>query len=233
MPSWLPSFLLLPALCVGCAEWPRASNWPAANGEAAPVGEDPPEFGWTLLAAQPSVDSEPGSVASESLQPGHGARVMSQLDGTGWDDTAVVDFSRAGDTGGTDTSVPCVAESSFPPERPGNWTGDVDWRVLTVSAAGTLCSDLRADNTDLRTDVLLYTLDDCGTPVAAVVDGALPLGWRGDAQENTWSYPVEPAAAGSRIAVVAAGWAPESTDPATYEWGLALVASGDACPDLP
>ena len=222
---------LLPLALCGCSEWPRSANWPAANAGAAPIGDDPPEFGWTLVPAQGSVDDEPGSVAGEALQPGHGTRLSGAFAGTGWDETAVVDFTT-GDSA-ADSGPSCHGTTDFPPVAPGNWTGDVDWRVITVSDPATLCSDLRVHDLAVAVDVLLYMLDSCGTPFAAVLDGDNPLGWRVEGPENAWSVPIEPAPANSRIAVVAAAWTPEAPDDAAYEWGLALVAAGDECPDLP
>ena len=222
---------LLPLAVYGCSDWPRSSNWPAANAGAAPVGDEAPEFGWTLVPAQDGVDDEPGSVAAEALQPGHGTRLSGAFSGTGWDPTAVVEFAI--EDSGPDTGPACHESSDFPPVVRGDWTGDVDWRVVSISEPGTLCSALRARDPAVAVDVLLYMLDSCGTPFAAVRDGESPLGWRVEGPANAWSVPVEPAPANTRIAVLAAAFTPQATDEVAYDWGLALISAGDACPELP
>lgn len=256
MPLTRVAFLLLAA--PGCASWPRFAHWPEADSGASPVGQTAPVFGWTLLPAQASVDDEPGSVQAEGLQPGHGVRITSSLAGSGWDPDAVVDFAVGApndgtgdtsiDTGPSDTAssgpadsaadsgeslAPCTDTSGFPPVSPGDWTADVDWRVLDLSAPGQLCSVFRPKDADVRADVLLYTLDRCGTPYGAVSQNGALLGYRVDASENSWSQAVVPPDGGEHLAVVAAGWSPDAVDEAAYSWGIALVDIDDTCPELP
>ncbi len=229
----LPAHLLLLGLA-GCGGWPAYAHWNGGSAGAAAVGDHAPAFPWTILAAQSATDDSPATVAAESLQPAHGTLVLGTLQGTGWDEEAFVD--SGGDSGAEapgDSAADCHARD-FPPVIPGNWTGDVDWRVVRLSDAGTLCSDFRATDAALRADVLLYALDDCGVPFLPAMDGASPLGWRVDSAENAWNAPVGRTTTG--VALVAAGWAPATDDPAgsnaAYSWGIALVGAGESCPEL-
>lgn len=237
-PAWssglaLSSVALL-LVASGCGEWPRFSHWPEADDQAASVGDLPPEFGWTTLPPQDTLDDNPDNVGREPLPLGHGTLIASALEGTGWDDSLLADYTGSTDTGEhTDTDQDCHATIDFPPVPAGDWLGDVDWRVITVSEPGMLCSIFRARNPDVRADVMLYTLDHCGYPYAAIRDGGDALGWRGDSQENRWSADVQPGGVDAQIAVVAAGWDPAAAASQPYDWGLALIADGDACPDLP
>ena len=224
-------------MCLGgvaCSPWPVFAHWPDGSAEAAAVGDVAPEFAWTEVPAQEDVDDVPGSVAEEALSLGHGTRTTSRFTGTGWDDSLLADFDTLAETGGGDDSgSSCHDRVDFPPVPEGDWTGDVDWRRVEVTEAGTLCSVFEARDDGVRADVLLYTLDKCDYPFNAVLSDGSPLGWRVDEQVNAWSFPVEPTAAYEQIGVVAAGWAPVADDVAVYDWGIALVAAGESCPSLP
>lgn len=214
--------LLLLLVVPGCAEWPRFDHLPAgADDTARPVserGEDEVEVIWTEVAlAAEGANDDPRGLPAETLVTGRGNWVASQLDGAGWDELA--EPVRAEE---------CGHVSAFPPLDLGDYLGDVDWRVLNLQGTGTLCASLVAEGDDVRVDVLLYSLDECGLPVAVARYGSGEVvGFGAEGPSTTWAWPV--VESGSRVAVVAAAFEPD--DPqrrVPYRWAQVLLPAPEA-----
>src|SRR5205085_7521743 len=102
---------------------------------------------WTELPSpyDDSSDDDPRTTSAETLDPGHGNWYPGRLDGSGWTPGAVrPPTSECGDT------------TTFPPYQNGDYVGDVDWRMVDVTAAGELCSWFRFNQDMGQADVLAY-----------------------------------------------------------------------------
>ena len=147
------------------------------------------------------------------------------LTGLGWDSDVAVDRNSE-----------CGDILAFPPDSPGNYTGDVDWIGLTPSDDGVLCMEIETDEVDARMDAILYTLDDCDEPTALFVnpDTETPLGLDHQAGLFSWAISVK---GGQRLGLGVAGfWPDEAETEIVWEVRLALVpgVSGTAdalCPE--
>lgn len=214
--SALPACVL--ALLAGCAEWPRHAHLPDEEG-GLPAGTEPdltPDVAWEHLSARgDGEDDAPRDAPVEALAEGAGNVVHGLATGSGWDFEGVAE--RPAD---------CGAASGFPSEASGAYLGDVDWRVVDVPAAGVLCSSFLYLDGVTRPDVLVYELDACGVPGAALRDAeGLVIGFGGEEGENRWSLLVE---GPRRLALPAVGWAPDDPEASLrYLWGLSLLAAPD------
>ncbi|MFZ5478379.1 MAG: hypothetical protein ACOZNI_16545 [Myxococcota bacterium] len=215
MPAPVP--FLLPGL-LACADWPRFAHLPDDGREALAAGEEPPAddtVTWTELGTREDrYDDDPRDLPAEDLEVlavDEGNALHGRATGSGWDFEATAE--RPAD---------CGSPSGFPSEAEGDYVGDVDWRVVTVSEPGALCSELVYADGETRGDVLLYTLDACGIPDEPVrdADGDVVGFGDEDARNRWWVEVAEPATFG----VVAAAWAPDDeTRALRYLWGLSLV----------
>lgn len=215
--SW---FLALGA----CADWPRFSHLPSPT-DAREAGVDSGvvddgDIDWFELppTIDDNQDNSPLGLPVDVLAPGHGYWSRTTLVGSGRDAAAVPARDEA-----------CGRESAFPPEEAGDYLGDVDWRVIEFTGAGTLCSVFELDDPDTRADVLLYTLDECGLPVVVARDGdGRPFGWNVESPDVTWHWPVlEPVIMG----LVVGGRLPDDPEALlVYTWSVSLLppAGGEA-----
>lgn len=208
----------------GCAEWPRAAHLPAGELDALTPGEPPPpttEVTWTHLGARADEDDDaPTEVPLEPLAEGEGALLHGTSTGSGWDFAAVAERAAT-----------CGQPSAFPTEARGDYLGDVDWRVVEVTGGGRLCSTFAFSDGLTRADVVPFSLDACGVPAAPLTENGLVIGFGAETAENAWEMEV---GGGARIALAAAGWAPDAPEATLrYLWGLSLVSmDAETCPEL-
>ena len=228
--------LLFLSLLSACAEWPRYANLPDDNIEGFPAGTDPADavdVDWSAAEreADPGNETPPEAAA---LDLGAGRLFYGSLDSAGWDSTVEVDHQvTCGDQ---------LATSEYPPIEQGVYTGDVDWVSVAPSADGVLCAvlDLSLDDSlpaGFAYDLLLYDLDTCGNPLTLHVNSdGKPIGEALYQDQEGWSDDVT---GGTALGVVLAGFIPGEivTQQLAWRLGVALVpanAEGDTlCPSLP
>jgi len=220
------SVLLLAA--IGCSNWPLHGNLPQENGRLLPVGEDPRalyDLAWVSVDEMVDSDTTIG-LAHHEVDQQTARHYSGRLAGTGWWDDADSVVLDAG----------CGSSWARSPLQDGDYLGDVDYFIVDLTEAGTLCGRLTVDAPDYGWDLLLHPLDLCDVPSERVVDaqgGILGLGLGGPIGE--WSVPVQPGA----YAVLLAGYYPNDDEAQlNYDLGLALIATPDGegvspCPLLP
>jgi len=221
------------ALVTGCADWPRFDHLPGDDGSLS--SDVPPgslvDVDWTELTEP---DPDPGDLPhasghpSATLHAGRGALLTGTLEGLGWSDEAVAETLTDDDCPG--------AEGRRSPLPQGDYLGDVDYLVVELPDAATLCAEVRLEVDHVGWDVIAWPIDACGIPGDPLQDatgGVLgaDLGGAG----GGFGAVVE----AGRYAVTLAAYDPYDPEAELpYTLGVAAVPVGPdgrpgACPLLP
>ena len=209
----------------GCANWPLHGNLPEDPANLLPVGEDPRglyELQW-VHAEEASDNDSPVGLEHHEVTLDTARHYTGRLDGAGWWDDAEPAVLDGG----------CGSTWDRSPLGTGDYIGDVDFTIVNVAAAGTLCGRLLLDPPDYGWDLLLHPVDSCDVPSEFVVSGGEPVGLGLGGAVGDWSAPVQP---GPYALLVAAYYPNDDAAEVDYELGVALVEAADGaalCPLLP
>ena len=128
----------------------------------------------------------------------------------------------------------CGDPLAFPPDGPGDYTGDVDWLAVEVQDAATLCATVDLDDQELSFDLTVYVLDTCNSPVEVFVDADGPIGV--ERTGGHWSSQVV-VPAGHRVGIALGSYWPDDPQLRTdWTMSVALVpplVDIDLCPEAP
>lgn len=235
------SSLFAICLLAACGPWPRYADLDD-DPDIIDPSVDPRslvEIDWEqvegdeLLVRAGANSSNPTNIVPRELGALQGVQVTSSLRGIGWDSSFEPLVMQA-TCGGEPVEVP------RDPGREGDWTGDVDFVRVDISADSepvSLCARalIGGDHPDqIGFDLLLYPLDDCGLPAEPTLLTEEPLGADRAGPVGEWRTPVAP---GASYGVLIAGFtAPDALQTEPYTLGLSLVPQADGevlCPYLP
>lgn len=218
----LPLPRIAVSLVVSACAWPLSVHLPEEE-EAVLGSEDPRALVTATWATDAGSDQEqPPGRALGALAVGRGVATIGALQGIGWTEDAEPERLFGDDCGSDGVRVPV---------SPGDWRGDVDVSVVTVTDPGTLCVDLRTDAPDVGLDAIGWQLDACGVPTSLLVsDDGGPLGWNVRGPDVAWRTTVD---AGNRVSVVVAAFAPNARSrEVRWQLGVSLIEDGP-CPYPP
>lgn len=216
--------ILMLVFPLGCGNWPRHAHLPSGESKAISTQESPStglEIDWIEAEEAVEPNDSPGDVTRLALS--EGIVVTGELLGTGWDPG--LQPERLSD---------CGEPLAFPPDGPGNYTGDVDWITVDSADAATLCAAVTLDNQDISFDLTMYVLDACDQPVEIFIDDDGPIGI--ERTGGQWdSQVIIPQ--GTRVGIALSSYWPDDPDlvtPWTISVAMAAPVSGvDICPGQP
>lgn len=216
----LPLLTLSLAACEG---WPRYAHLPdPPDTGALPAGTDPGQavqVTWSdeIPATENETDNGLPIDDLAALDLSTGAVFVGDWQGIGWADRAPDRTGACGDL-------------AFPIDE-GTYEGDVDWVGVEVHADGYLCATVEVDGEGVRLDMMPFTLDACGDPVAALVDDAGEVyGHAAAGPSARWAVSVR---AGDRIGVSLAPYWPQDLS-LVVGWRIGLsLTPAEICPALP
>ena len=231
----MPKSCQLMVLCLlaGCDAWPRYNNLPEGDTDALPSSVDPRllfSVTWTEQDEQEPNDSPDEAEQISLTATNVGAVYQATAEGIGWAsgmNPEVVESEECGSSGELTAGV-----------DPGSWLGDVDTYRVTMTRSGVLCARAVVDDPEASTigwDLLLFQLDACGVPLAAMYEGDGDVVGFGDGgAEGGWRLELD---AGTYLALFAP-YSPDDLDRSfDYRIGFSLLElhEGDEplCPLLP